>query len=134
MHMERSVFHFHELHKSSRMMVVLTRWRENRARQNSDRVKRRKEVPPSVSLLVISEALSFPFIALSFWMSSFSDCCLTSGQHLCCIKKVERKGVKRWEMEELEAGVGQIGGGGSWETEFKCTAFYYLLVILTKME
>lgn len=28
MHMERSVFRFHELHKSSRMMVVLTRWKK----------------------------------------------------------------------------------------------------------
>lgn len=38
-------------------------------------------------------------------MSSFSDCCLTSGQHLCWIKKVEKKGVKRWETEDREAGV-----------------------------
>lgn len=38
-------------------------------------------------------------------MSSFSDRCLTSEQHLGWIKKVERKGVKRREMDELEAGV-----------------------------
>lgn len=68
---------------------------------------------PSVLLSVFSESLSLfsPFIALSFWMSSFSDCCLTSGQHLCWIKKVEEKGVKRWKNGGSGVELSQRGRG-----------------------